>query len=138
MAKKKKRKETEEKSKHGFELTGLLWILISIIGFGGEEIFGPVGKIISNFSVFLMGSLWVVPLIIVFVYGAYGLIKNQKMSMFSMKMIGFYLSLIGLLVFCHINYVTKNDALVIATFESTIENLLNGNRESIWNFMLTK
>ena len=69
MAKRKKRKDNEEKeSKHGFELTGLLWILISIIGFGGEEIFGPVGKIISNFCIFLSGSLWVVPLIFVFVF----------------------------------------------------------------------
>jgi len=125
MAKKKKRKESEKENKHGFELTGLLWILISIIGFGGEEIFGPVGKIISNFSIFLTGSLWVVPLIFIFVYGAYGLIKNEKMSIFSLKICGFYLILIGFLVFCHVNYVTKNDALVIATFESTIENLLN-------------
>ena len=57
MAKKKKRK-TEDKVKHGFELTGLLWILIAVIGFGGEDIFGPVVKVISNFSVFLNGSLF--------------------------------------------------------------------------------
>ena len=124
MAKRKKRK-TEEKEKHGFELTGLLWILIAIIGFGGEDIFGPVGKIISNFSVFLNGSLWIMPLVLTFAYGAYGLIKNKKPEMFSLKMIGFYLVLIGILVFCHINYVTKNDADIIKTFDSTIEQLLN-------------
>ena len=126
MAKKKKRKEKEEnKNPHGFELTGLLWILISIIGFGGAEIFGPVGKIISNFCVFLTGSLWVIPLILIFVYGAYALVKNDKPNIFALKLCGLYIVLIGLLVFCHINYVTKNNSLVIATFESTIEGLLN-------------
>ena len=124
MAKRKKRKEKEE-SKHGFELTGLLWILISIIGFGGAEIFGPVGKIISNFSIFLNGSLWVIPLILIFLYGAYGLIKNVKPEMFSLRMCGFYLALIGALVFCHINYVTKNNFLVMGTLESTIDQLLS-------------
>lgn len=126
MAKKKKRKDKEEnKNPHGFELTGLLWILISIIGFGGEEIFGPVGKIISNFSVFLTGSLWVIPLILVFVYGAYALIKNEKPNLFTLKLTGLYTVLIGLLVFCHVSYVTKNDGVVIATLESTIDGLLN-------------
>lgn len=126
MAKKKKRKEeNENKNPHGFELTGLLWILVSIIGFGGEEIFGPVGKILANFCIFLTGSLWVIPLIFIFVIGAYGLIKNEKPSIFSLKLCGLYLIIIGLLVFCHVTYVTNNNGVVIATLESTIENLLN-------------
>ena len=126
MAKKKKRKDSEEnKNPHGFELTGLLWILISIIGFGSEEIFGPVGKIISNFCIFLTGSLWVIPLILIFAYGAYALIKNEKPVIFTLKLCGMYVALIGILVFCHVNYVTKNDSMVIATFESTIDALLN-------------
>ena len=50
MAKKKKRQVEENETKHGLELAGLLWILISVIGFGGEDLFGPVGKIISNFA----------------------------------------------------------------------------------------
>ena len=124
MAKRKKRKVKEETT-HGFELTGLLWILISIVGFGGSEIFGPVGKIISNFCIFLNGSLWIMPLILIFLYGAYGLIKNSKPEMFSIKMIGFYLVLIGLLSFCHINYVTSNNSEVMATLKSTIDNLLS-------------
>lgn len=126
MSKKKKRKDEEEKeSVHGFELTGLLWILVSIIGFGGEEIFGPVGKVFANFSIFLMGSLWVVPLIMVFVYGTYGLIKNKKLKLISVRLLGLYLILIGLLSFCHVNYVTSNNGQVIGTLESTIDQLLN-------------
>ena len=125
MAKRKKRKAEEKESKHSFELVGLLWILISIIGFGGSDIFGPVGKVISNFSIFLMGSLWVIPLLLVFVFGAYELIKNEKARIFSLRLCGLYLIIIGLLAFCHINYVTKNNSEVMATFESTIDGLLN-------------
>ena len=125
MAKRKKRKTEEKQSKHGFELIGLLWILISIIGFGGSEIFGPVGKVVSNFSIFLNGSLWIVPLLLVFAFGAYEVIKNEKVKIFSLRLFGVYLVIIGLLVFCHINYVTKNNAEIIATFESTIDGLLS-------------
>ncbi len=126
MAKKKKRKEeTENKNPHGFELTGLLWILISIIGFGGEEIFGPVGKILANFCIFLTGSLWVIPLIFIFVIGAYGLIKNEKPAFISVKLSGLYLIIIGLLVLCHVSYVTNNNESVTLTLEQTIENILN-------------
>ena len=125
MAKRKKRKSEEKESKHGFELIGLLWILISIIGFGGSEIFGPVGKVISNFSIFLTGSLWIVPLIFVFVFGAYEVIKNEKIKALSLRLFGVYLVVIGLLVFCHINYVTKNNAEIMATLESTVDQLLS-------------
>lgn len=126
MAKKKKRKEESEiKNTHGYELTGLLWILISIIGFGGEEIFGPVGKILSNFCIFLTGSLWVIPLIFIFIIGAYGLIKNEKPSFISLKLFGLYLVIIGILVLSHIIYVTNSNGSIILTFENTIENLLN-------------
>lgn len=126
MAKKKKRKEeSENKNSHGFELTGLLWILISIIGFGGEEFFGPVGKILSNFCVFLTGSLWVIPLIFIFIIGAYGLIKNEKPAFISLKLFGLYLVIIGILVLCHVIYVTNSNGSILLTLENTIENLLS-------------
>ena len=125
MAKKKKRKSIDKESKRGFELIGLLWILISIIGFGGSEMFGPVGKVVSNFSIFLNGSLWVVPLIFLFVCGAYELIKNEKINIFSLKLCGVYLIIIGLLVLCHITYVTNNNAQIMATLDSTIDQLMS-------------
>jgi len=125
MSKKKKRKEKDKENTHGFELWGILWILISIIGFGGEEIFGPVGKVFANFAIFLCGSLWIIPLVLTFLYGAYGLIKNKKPELFSLKMWGFYLIFIGFLVFCHISYVIKNNGEVLSTLETTIEQLLN-------------
>ena len=61
MAKKKKRKETK-KPDNGYkiELTGLLFILIAIIGFGR---FGIVGRCIGDFSAFLVGSWYNVLLV---------------------------------------------------------------------------
>jgi len=56
MSKKKKRKDSENEEKnYSSELSGLLLILVSIIGFGR---FGIVGEIISGFSIFLAGS-WI-------------------------------------------------------------------------------
>ena len=53
MAKKKKTKNSEaEKIGFSAELTGLILILIGIIGFG----FGPVGSIIKKFAMFLVGG----------------------------------------------------------------------------------
>ena len=125
MAKKKKRQVEENETKHGLELAGLLWILISVIGFGGEDLFGPVGKIISNFAIFLNGSLFIVPLIMVFVFGGYELIKNKKIMPFTIRYIGFYLVLIGALVLCHITYVTGNNGNIANTLSATVSELLN-------------
>ena len=49
MAKKKTRKESTGKVKFSSELTGLIFILIGIIGMGS---FGPVGHIIKSFAIF--------------------------------------------------------------------------------------
>ena len=51
MAKKKKSKSsTSSKNKVSIEFVGLILILISIIGIG---VFGPVGKLIKEFAIFL-------------------------------------------------------------------------------------
>ena len=126
MSKKKKRKDKDnEKKSFSPEITGLFLILISIIGFGKQDMFGPVGKIVSNFSIFLNGSLWVIPLLLVFGFGAYMLVKREKLDIFTSRLIGLYLIIIGGLVFCHITYVTKNNAEIISTLESTIDNLVS-------------
>jgi len=78
MSKKKKRKDSENEEKnYSSELSGLLLILVSIIGFGR---FGIVGEIISGFSIFLAGSWWVVGLILLFLSGAYMTIKREHVN----------------------------------------------------------
>ena len=88
MSKKKKRKDSEnEDNNYSSELSGLLLILVSIIGFGR---FGIVGEIISGFSIFLAGSWWVVGLILLFLSGAYMTIKREHVNIFSSKLVGSY------------------------------------------------
>ena len=68
MAKKKKTKSDEE-TKVGIsaELTGLILILIGIIGFG----FGPVGSFIKKFAMFLVGGwAWIFLLMFLLVLGS--------------------------------------------------------------------
>ena len=88
MAKKKKTSSENSKSTgYSVELTGLVLILIGLIGFG----FGPVGALIKKFAMFLMGEWWPFILIFVLICGFYMLIKRKLPNFFSARYIGFYL-----------------------------------------------
>lgn len=129
MGKKKKRKEKDESEKnYSPELNGILLILISIIGFGK---FGIVGEILSGFSIFLVGSWWVIVLLLTFISGAYMLIKREKLNIFSTKLIGLYLIIIGILILSHINYVVANNLNVASTLKDTLDQLILAFKGSI-------
>ena len=64
MAKKKKTKESNNSS-YSVELTGLILILIGIIGFG----FGFIGSLLKMFAIFLAGSWWIIILITLIALG---------------------------------------------------------------------
>ena len=94
MAKKKKTKEAEKESfQYSVELTGLLLILIGIIGVG----FGPVGTLIKKFAMFLLGNWWVLVLLFVLYLGTYMLFKRKMPKFFSSRLIGIYILIIVLL-----------------------------------------
>ena len=61
MAKRKKRKESNSGLSLSVEITGLIFILIGIIGMG----FGEVGNIIKKFAMFLAGEFWYVILFLI-------------------------------------------------------------------------
>ena len=75
MAKKKKTSKNEKSPTLGFsvELTGLVLILIGIIGFG----FGPVGALLKKFAMFLLGEWWPVVLLLVLTLGFLMLFKRK-------------------------------------------------------------
>ena len=52
MAKRKKRKQVKRTFKYNAELSGILLLLCSILGIGK---YGPVGKLIASFALFLLG-----------------------------------------------------------------------------------
>ena len=99
MAKKKKSKSSEKENfQYSVELTGLLLVLIGLIGFG----FGPVGSIIKKFAMFLVGGwAWIFLLLLLILLGTYMLFKRKLPKFFSQRLIGLYVLIIVLLLASH-------------------------------------
>ena len=123
MAKKKqKRKKDDYGFKYPIEIKGIIFIVISVIGFLGFKA-NILGTIIKGFSMFLMGSFDFIILGLLLIFGGYMLVKREKPKYFDSKMIGLYIFLIGLLSLAHINYLSdKSD--FIATMKNTIDEIL--------------
>mgnify|MGYP004662839391 FL=1 len=121
MAKKKKT-TSENKNNNGYsvELTGLILILVGLIGFG----FGPVGALLKKFAMFLLGEWWPVILIFVLVIGFYMLIKRKLPNFFSARYIGLYLVIIVILVLSHLTFVTSVES-PSKIFEATLNNYMS-------------
>ena len=123
MAKKKsKSKSKDKKPSYMNELVGILLILAAILGIGR---YGPVGRVITSFAVFLVGSLYFFFLLFVLAIGVYMVIKKEKFNFFSSKMIGVYLFLIGILVFLHQTYALENMEAG-SIISETISNVFDG------------
>lgn len=122
MSKKKQKKDNEkEKFEYSNEIVGIIIVLMGIIGLGG---YGPVGHFISSFSIFLFGSLYIIFLIGMLLWGGYLIIKRDKPNMFSLKFIGFYIILLSVLIFLHTEYVFKNNQSGINIITDTFSNLM--------------
>ena len=122
MAKRKSRKNKEKDKGYLKELIGIFLILISILGIGK---YGPVGKAISSFSVFLVGSLYFFVLLFFLIIGIYMVAKKKDFCFFSSKMLGIYLLTIGVVVFLHQNYVLENIDLS-NIIKDTLDNIMVG------------
>ena len=125
---KRKRKKTKNTSnfKVSVEVTGLIFILIGIIGLG---CFGPVGNIIKDFAIFLFGAYFNVFIFIVLILGIYMLIKRQLPNFFNTRMLGTYLLIITLLSLAHMNYIVLDSSLgavTDASIETYLEVIKNG------------
>lgn len=123
MAKKKKKKEVKKGFEHSAELYGVLFVLMSILGVGK---YGPVGRIISSFSLFLVGSLYIPLLIALFVVGGYLIVKREWPDFFTTKLIGTYIAILGFLILMHREFVIQNDGNMVTIFKETINQLVAG------------
>lgn len=106
MAKRKKSKKANNSAICSVELTGLILILIGIIGMG----FGPIGNFIKEFAMFLAGELWFLVLFTIIILGAYMLFKRKLPNFFTQKLIGFYLLLIIILVCAHFKFLDNSSS----------------------------
>jgi len=122
MAKKKKRKDDKKKTfEYSAELYGVIFILCAILGIGK---YGPVGKLIASFGLFLVGTGYGVFLIVLLIVGVYLIIKRSWPNFFTTKLLGLYLSVLGLLVLMHRDYVIENEANTLVIFKETIDELM--------------
>lgn len=122
MAKKKSRKtETKENFEYSVELTGLILILIGLIGFG----FGPVGSYIKKFAMFLVGGwAWIFLLIFVLSLGGYMLFKRKLPKFLSQRLIGLYVIIIVILVASHFGFIRECKGAG-DIFKSTIDQFMD-------------
>jgi len=102
MAKRKKKKEVQKKFEYSTELYGILLILAGILGICG---YGPCGKLICAFFAFLFGSLYLVPLVLIIILGIYVIFNKKYPDFFSSKVLGITLTIVGILMVLHTEYV---------------------------------
>ena len=117
MAKRKRRRQKE--FRFPIEITGILLIVIGIIGFLGYKA-NILGTMFKGFAMFLMGSFDFIFLALLIIIGAYMLIKRERPKYLSAKVIGITLILIGILAFAHVNYLGENNS-IMSTMKVTID-----------------
>ena len=122
MAKKKKRKEKETNVSYKVELIGVIFILASIIGIGR---FGPVGRLISAFGVFLMGNWWFIFFAILIIIGAYMILKREVPIFLDGKIIGLFITLLMILTLSHYKFLDGDKLEFFKVMQNTINNFLN-------------
>ncbi|MBQ9019409.1 MAG: cell division protein FtsK [Bacilli bacterium] len=123
MAKRKKRRNKTKKIELSIELYGIVLAILCIIGVGK---FGPVGRLIASFGLFLSGSVYMVFLVLLFIVGIYTFWKRDWPDFISTKMFGFYLFTIGILTFMHWKFVSLNGANSSLIFRETMDGLIKG------------
>lgn len=121
MAKKKKSKDENTKNfTYSVELTGLVLILIGLIGFG----FGPVGTILKKFAMFLLGEWWPAILILLLYLGFFMLIKRKLPNFLGPKLIGLYILIVVILVMSHFTFINECEK-ASDIFQATIDNYMS-------------
>ena len=105
MAKKKTSSKSKKKNKIPVEILGILYIVLTVLGLLRS---GPIGRIVSDFGIFLFGSFYNWGLVFFLIVGSYVLLVRQKPKLFNRFMIGFYLVAIAFLVRSHIKYIMFN------------------------------
>ena len=123
MAKRKSRSsKRNKKPAYLIDLYGVILILIAILGIGK---YGPAGRVIASFALFLVGNLYFFLLLAILILGVYLIINRDEVNLLSSKMIGIVLVVIGLLALMHIKYAAYNVASD-KIFTETIDYLTDG------------
>ena len=120
MAKRKRSKDSQKSPKYSVELTGLVLILIGIIGMG----FGYIGSFIKQFMMFLAGEFWFILLFAILILGFSMLFKRKLPNFFSQRLIGLYVLFIIILVLGHFQ-ILKSNQNFSSLMQITYNNYMN-------------
>ena len=123
MAKKKTSSSSKNKTKVPVEIYGIIYIVLTILGLLRS---GFVGRIVSNFSIFLFGAYYNWGLIFFLILGGYVLFFRQKPKFFNTKLVGFYLFSIAILSMAHVKYIMLETNVGASVFQDTIANVVSG------------
>jgi DNA segregation ATPase FtsK/SpoIIIE, S-DNA-T family len=105
MAKKKRRRKKKNtlKKQVQFELLGLLFVFLAIFGSGASAISdGAIPGGLEHIFRFFLGIWYFVASLFLFVIGLFLIIKRRNPNFLHKKMIGFYIILLGTLLYTHI------------------------------------
>ena len=121
MAKTKQKRAKKKSFAYSNEVIGILIILISIIGIGG---YGPAGNFIKAFSIFLVGNIYLLFLILMLIAGGFLILKRESPKLFTTKLIGMYIIILSFLILLHIKYIELNGTESVKIISETFENLM--------------
>lgn len=108
MAKKRRRRRTSAKFKFSVEITGIIFILIGVIGLFD---FGPIGHFFKNIGIFLNGNYFYIFMILLSLLGIFMFFKRNVPNFFDRRLIGLYLFVISFLSIMNIKLLTVGTSL---------------------------
>ena len=120
MAKKRRRRRTSAKFKFSVEITGIIFILIGVIGLFD---FGPIGHFFKNIGIFLNGNHYYIFMILLSILGIYMLIRGNVPNFFNRRLLGLYLLVISFLSLMNIRLLNTGVGLSDA-FKAFADNYL--------------
>ena len=123
MSKKKTSSSSKKKGKIPVEIFGILYIVLTILGLLRS---GFIGRMVSNFGIFLFGAYYNWGLVFFLIVGGYVLLFREKPKLFTKKLIGFYLFSIAVLTMSHVKYIMCDTNVGKVVFEDTIANITAG------------
>lgn len=121
MARRRRRRRRKKSNEFVLRLYGIVLIIASVFGF---FMLGPVGRFISIGTIYLFGSMYLFLLALLLLLGTYMLFTNEWPDLFSTKLLGIYLFIIGFLSFWHHDFIVEYGSNGNVVFQKTIE-LLN-------------
>ena len=121
MARRRRRRRRKKSNEFVLRLYGIVLIIASVFGF---FMLGPVGRVISIGAIYLFGSMYLFLMALLLLLGAYMLFTNEWPDLFSTKLLGIYLFIMGFLSFWHHDFIMEFGSNGNVVFKKTIE-LLN-------------